>query len=161
MQRPVADLHHRFGAFIADWHIRTIPLALWGFWIFVQWFPGYWKLALDGTRVLDAAWQTLQPVLQQDGVALFGWICFGLYLAYHPLVELAMHGESPGKRMFGITVISIDGARPTARQVLVRNAWRALEFLPFAYAWGALAILRSPDHRRHGDVASGTRVVMR
>lgn len=157
----IADSHHRFGAFIIDWHIRTIPLALWGFWVLFQWFPGYWRSARLGSVGLDVAWQYLLPVLENPGVGVAGWLCFAAYLLYHPVVELAMRGDSPGKRMMGVTVRSLDGERPTVRQILVRNAWRAIEFLPFAYAWGVYAILHSVENARTGDVRSRTRVVMK
>ncbi|HEX6928777.1 MAG TPA: RDD family protein [Gammaproteobacteria bacterium] len=156
-----ADLHNRFGAFAIDWHIRTSPLALWGFWVFFAWFPEYWRAAVDSAPSLAVAWRELQPVLDLPGVAATGWLTVALYLLYHPLLELAMHGDSPGKRMMGIRVVSLDDSRPTARQVLVRNLWRAIEFLPIAWLWGYIAIRRSPENARTGDIMAGTRVVMR
>lgn len=157
----IADLDNRFGAFIIDWHIRTIPIALWGFWLLAEWFPAYWRLGRETGEPLAAAWKALTPLLDRPDVSLTGWLCLLAYLLYHPLVELAMHGDSPGKRMTGITVVSIDGSRPSARQVLVRNLWRAIEFLPVAYLWGMWTMWRSPEHARTGDVRAGTRVVNR
>lgn len=156
-----ADLNHRFGAFIIDWHIRTIPVALWGFALFFRWFPAYWHESRSGNASLQMAWEHLLPLLDRPGVAASGWVCVIVYLLYHPLIELAWHGDSPGKRMMGVRVVSLDGSRPSARQVLIRNLWRAFEFLPLAYAWGMFSIWRSKDNRRTGDVMAGTRVVMR
>ncbi|HEX7046632.1 MAG TPA: RDD family protein [Gammaproteobacteria bacterium] len=157
----VADLHHRFGAFVIDWHIRTSPFALWGFWVFFEWFPGYWNATVNAGPSLATAWRELQLVLDLPGVDVVGWLTVAFYLLYHPLIELAMHGDSFGKRMMGVTVVSLDGSRPTVRQVLVRNLWRAIEFLPFAYLWGMHAIKQSSENARTGDMIAGTRVVMR
>ncbi len=154
-----ADLNNRFGAFIIDWHIRTSPFALWGFWVFFEWFPRYWDATARSGPSLAVAWRELQPVLDLPGVAVTGWLTIAFYFLYHPLVELAMHGDSFGKRMMGITVVSLDGSRPNARQVLVRNLWRAIEFLPFAWLWGWTAIRRSNENARTGDIMAGTRVV--
>lgn len=155
------DLHHRFGAFVIDWHIRTSPFALWGFWVFFEWFPDYWNATVSSGPSLVTAWRELQPVFDLPGVAVTGWLTVAFYLLYHPLIELAMHGDSFGKRMMGVTVVSLDGSRPNTRQVLIRNFWRAIEFLPFAYLWGMFAIRRSDENARTGDVMAGTRVVMR
>lgn len=157
--RNIADVHSRFAAFVIDWHIRTIPIALWGFRVLAGWFGPYWRMSSEGHAPLDAAWNALLPVLEQPGVAATGWLCVLAYLLYHPAVELAMHGDSPGKRMTGIRVVSLDGSPPSSRQVLVRNLWRALEFLPVAYLLGMWAIWRSPENARIGDVRAGTRVI--
>lgn len=155
-----ADFHNRFGAFMVDWHIRTTPIALWGLWLFADWFSGYWRLAVKTGSPLHAAWEALLPVLDKPDVAFVGWLCVIAYLLYHPLFELAMHGDSPGKRMMGISVVTLDGKKPTAWQVLLRNFWRAVEFLPVAYLWGMTAMLRSPENARTGDRHAGTRVVL-
>lgn len=161
MQNPrIADVHHRFGAFLIDWHIRTIPVALWGFWVFLLWYPEFWKVVRMGVLDFDIAWRLLQPILGRPDIALAGWLSAAAYLLYHPVVELLMQGDSPGKRMMHITVRTTTGQVPSARRVLLRNVWRAIEFLPFAYLWGAYAILSSPENARTGDVRSGTRVVM-
>lgn len=157
-----ADLHSRFGAFVIDWHIRTSPFALWGFWVYFKWFPEFRRaVQVSADPGLALAWEALQPVMALPGIAATGWMTVAFYFLYHPLVELAMHGDSPGKRMMGITVVSTDNRRPRARQVLVRNLWRAIEFLPFAYLWGILAMRRSPENARTGDIAAGTRVIVR
>jgi len=158
--RQIADIHNRFGAFLIDWHIRTIPVALWGFWIFFKWFPDYWTASLRGTPGLDTAWQLLEPVLQQDAIMLTGVLSLIPYLLYHPVVELIMNGNTPGKRMMRISVVTLEGNPPSPRQILVRNLWRAIEFLPIGYLWGMLAILHSPQNARTGDIRAGTRVVV-
>ena len=155
----IADRHHRFGAFVIDWHIRTIPIALWGFWLFFKWFPLLLQSTAGGRPALADLWQLFLPLLDDPGVAMLGWLSVAAYLLYHPLFELAMHGNTPGKRMMGIRVVGLDGGAPSVRQVLVRAVWREIEFLPVAYLWGMLAIWRSPENARTGDVIADTRVV--
>lgn len=156
----IADVHHRFGAFLIDWHIRTIPIALWGFWVFLLWYPAFWSFARAGVLDLDIAWRLLQPILARTDIAVAGWLSVVVYLLYHPVVELFMQGDSPGKRMMHVTVRTLANEKPDSRQILLRNVWRAIEFLPFAWLWGAYAILNSPENARTGDVRTGTRVVM-
>lgn len=159
--RKIADYHNRFSAFLIDWHIRTIPIALWGFWVFFEWFPRLWQAAPRGTQVFTVAWQLLQPILHRPEVCWAGLLGLLVYLLYHPVIELLMHGDSPGKRMMHVQVITLQGTPPSARQVLVRNLWRAIEFLPFTYLWGCLAIMRSDENARSGDRLAETRVVMK
>lgn len=155
-----ADLHHRFGAFIIDWHIRTIPLALWGFWVFFLWFPGFQETVRNGTVGFASAWQLLASIIERGDVASIGWLCLLAYLLYHPVFELAMHGDSPGKRMMNITVRTLADDPPGKRQIILRNLWRAVEFLPIAYLLGVVMIVRSADNARIGDARTHTRVVM-
>jgi uncharacterized RDD family membrane protein YckC len=63
---------------------------------------------------------------------------------------------SPGKRLFGLRVIRLDGGRITPLDSFVRNLplvlppWSFLECVP---------ALRREDGRRSGDRMAGTRVV--
>jgi uncharacterized RDD family membrane protein YckC len=63
---------------------------------------------------------------------------------------------SPGKKLFGLRVIRVDGGRVTPLDSFVRNLplalppWNFLECVP---------VLRRPDRRRSGDRMAGTRVV--
>jgi hypothetical protein len=58
-----------------------------------------------------------------------------------------------------IRVIRDDGTPVTANEVLVRNLLRVVDFLPFAYALGALVMFPNPLCKRLGDLAAGTIVV--
>lgn len=156
-----ADMHHRMAAFVIDWHIRTIPIALWGLWLFSMWFPEFHAAAAHRhDAILPLAWELLAPKLGQPAIAWSAVAALVAYFIYHPVVELVMHGDSPGKRMTGISVRTLQGETPAVPAILLRNAWRAIEFLPFGYLSGLLFMLRSPQHARPGDRAAGTRVVM-
>lgn len=149
-----ADIDTRLGAFIIDWHIRTSPFAIWGFFVLAQVFP---QLIANAPLPAAESWAMMVETACRYPVS--GWLTVMFYFLYHPLCELLMHGDSIGKRWMHIRVVDISGKRPTSKQILLRNFWRAIEFLPVAWLWGYVAILRSNENARHGDIASGTRVV--
>ena len=155
-------MHHRLAAFVIDWHIRTIPLGAWGLYLFTKWYPPFFAAALrNQDNLLALALNLLLPPLNDTFIAWSGIAALVFYLLYHPLIELLMHGDSPGKRMSGISVRTLEDKAPGPRAILWRNLWRAIEFLPVAYLLGFLVMLRSPEHARLGDRAARTRVVMR
>lgn len=156
----IASLFDRAVAFIIDWHIRVIPLAIWGFTIFILAYPPLFEQATHGNIDWSWWWQTeIIARLQQDFFVTSGWVSVVVYFIYHPLVEWLMRGNSPGKLSMELRVVDLSGHPPSTRQVMIRNLWRVIEFLPIAYAWGWYAMAQSPEHRRPGDVAAGTRVV--
>ena len=59
-----------------------------------------------------------------------------IYFLYHPVLELAMRGRTPGKRSAGIHVVTRDGSAPSAGALLVRNVFRLIDSLPVAYGVG-------------------------
>lgn len=77
-----------------------------------------------------------------------------------PLVlELALGGRTPGKRVLGLRVVAATGERADPVALLTRNLLRPLDLLPGSYAVGALAVLATPRAQRLGDLAAGTAVV--
>ncbi|WP_157944537.1 RDD family protein [Mangrovicella endophytica] len=94
------------------------------------------------------------------------------------LFELLMNGRTPGKRLLGIRVVSLDGTGLTTHQVVVRNLLKEVEVLvpiqvlpavfvgsPLAFvvlAWTIAVVVvvwRSRAHQRIGDFAANTVVV--
>ena len=73
--------------------------------------------------------------------------------------EAQMGGQTPGKRFFGIAVLNDDGTPLRWPGALTRNLLRAVDFLPFFYAFGLIAMLLNRDFKRLGDLAAGTVVV--
>ena len=53
-----------------------------------------------------------------------------IYLLYHPLVELAMRGRTPGKRMAGVRIVNRQGGTPSSLAILIRNGFRLIDCLP-------------------------------
>jgi uncharacterized RDD family membrane protein YckC len=94
----------------------------------------------------------------------FGW---GLWLIliflvewFYPLLfELYRDGATPGKRALGIHVLQENGTPLTGAGAIIRNLLRAVDFLPFFYGFGLLAMLTNRRFQRLGDLAAATVVV--
>jgi uncharacterized RDD family membrane protein YckC len=73
--------------------------------------------------------------------------------------EAYWRGQTPGKRAMGLAVLNDDGTPVRWAAALTRNLLRAVDFLPFLYGFGLLAMLSNRDFKRLGDLAAGTVVV--
>lgn len=93
------------------------------------------------------------------GFALIILGIFVLDFSYFVFFELYFAGQSPGKRAFGIRVISARGQRLRFADVLVRNTLRPVDMLPFAMTAGGITALIDRYHRRLGDLVADTIVV--
>ena len=83
----------------------------------------------------------------------------GLTFLYYWGTE-ASSGQTLGKRVLGLKVVSADGGPPTGRAIVVRNIVRFVDALPFLYIAGAIAVFATGERRqRLGDLAAKTRVV--
>jgi uncharacterized RDD family membrane protein YckC len=69
-----------------------------------------------------------------------------LVFAYYAALEL-LWGQTLGKRLFRIRVISRRGDKPSAIAIAARTLFRAIDFLPLLYVLGLIAIVAS----RRGD----------
>ena len=67
-------------------------------------------------------------------------------------------GQTVGKWLFGVIVVSRDGSPITFRQSLARNLLRAIDGI-LNYAVGLVVMLVSQDRQRIGDHVAGTLVV--
>ena len=91
--------------------------------------------------------------------ALGSIIVFVLFWGYYIVCEVTTNGQSFGKRALGLRVIK-DGGYPIGfADSAVRNLVRVVDFLPFFYGAGLLAMLITKDWQRLGDLAAGTLVV--
>jgi uncharacterized RDD family membrane protein YckC len=91
-----------------------------------------------------------------------GWVIFfELFIAwlYFVLLEWLWNGQTIGKRIFGLRVISEDGEPARFVAVIVRNLVRVVDFLPLFYGLGLVTLIASPRSQRLGDYAGGTFVV--
>jgi uncharacterized RDD family membrane protein YckC len=131
-------------AFVVDWHIRLLGALAW----FVA-----GTLFLYGSLVIN-----LQA---PDTVYTFGVILpvTAIYFLYHPIIELLMSGRTPGKRIAGVRVVRTDGAIPGIGEILIRNVFRLIDCLPFAYCVGLTVTIVSKNSLRIGDMAAGTLLV--
>ena len=86
-------------------------------------------------------------------------LTLSLIWAYFILLEWLWNGQTLGKRVYGLRVITEDGSPAPFTAVLVRNLLRLVDFLPAFYGVGVLVIILSPKSQRLGDLAAGTYVV--
>ena len=84
---------------------------------------------------------------------------FAATVVYHALFE-SVSGNTVGKRMLGLHVVSMDGSPIRFRQGLIRSVAFFVDAL-FLAAVAALAMHESPVKQRVGDKWADTRVVKR
>jgi uncharacterized RDD family membrane protein YckC len=144
---PIAGPGSRSYAFVIDWHIRVV-LAL-------AWFVAVMLLEFGGLRFhLERGKPSLSLLLL---VFLPPAV---IYFFYHPVLELLMRGQSPGKRMAGVRVVTVNGGTPGVGAVLIRNIFRLIDCLPMLYFVGLATALLSAQRVRIGDMAAGTLLVI-
>ncbi|MFV0524552.1 MAG: RDD family protein, partial [Acidimicrobiales bacterium] len=88
-------------------------------------------------------------------------VSIGAIILLYPMLE-GRAGTTPGKKMVGLRVITVDGGPITYRQALIRSATALVEIytLPPGGALALTSALLSPRSQRIGDVAAGTLVVV-
>ena len=80
-------------------------------------------------------------------------------VAYYVVCEVSTAGRSPGKLIFGLRVVDLQGVPVGVGDSLVRNLIRILDFLPLLYGIGVVTMFAGGRSRRLGDLAAGTVVV--
>ncbi len=135
-------------AFLIDWHIR-LALA-------VGWYGAAALLHnLPSGRISLAA--PIEPATSWFLAVLTP--AAAIYMLYHPVLELALRGRTPGKRLAGMRLLTLAGDTPDPGALLLRNLFRLLDSLPAFYAVGLTATLLTRNQVRIGDLAAGTVLV--
>lgn len=138
-QSAPAGLGSRAFAFLIDWHIRFVAAAAW------------FAVALLLGPALDAGIEEFWLTMVLPAALI--------YLLYHPVLEIATRGSSPGKRWVGLRIVAADGSPPGVGALLLRNVLRVVDSLPVFYGLGLAVMLCRRDQLRVGDLVAGTRVV--
>ena len=86
-------------------------------------------------------------------------LAFFLYYGYFAAFESLWGGQTPGKRVVGLRVISVTGQPITTFDALLRNLLRIVDQMPGIYAVGLLSIFFTSRNQRLGDLVAGTVVV--
>jgi uncharacterized RDD family membrane protein YckC len=142
---PVAGPGARSFAFVVDWHIRII--------LFIAWY-------VVAALIYNGAWSLTAPVDASAG--WFGFVVLpgaAIYFLYHFVLEIAMRGRTPGKRVAGVRLVTRDGAVPAVPALLTRNVFRLVDSFPALYGIGLVMTVVTKDHVRIGDLAAGTLLV--
>ena len=92
-------------------------------------------------------------------VAVLVIVAFLLFYGYFAGFEAFWHGQTPGKRLIGLRVLSVTGRPARIDEAILRNLLRVIDQLPGVYAIGIVTMLVSSRNQRLGDLAAGTVVV--
>ncbi len=93
-------------------------------------------------------------------IALYILLLVFLPLLYFVLFEGLWNGQTPGKRLIKLRVVSQSGQSISFFSALARNIVRIVDFLPTGYLIGMICILLTKREQRLGDLAAGTVVIM-
>lgn len=152
-QYEVVGPFRRLPAFILDLSIRAVIVLMAGFAMaMLGWFVGS-----GGIAVMLVLWFVLE------------WFYGGIFETY-------MNGQTPGKRIMGIRVVSIGGHPINGVQAVMRNILRGVDMMPIiplsainenmgmlsipTFAIGLVCQMCNPRFQRLGDIACGTMVVV-
>jgi uncharacterized RDD family membrane protein YckC len=103
------------------------------------------------------------------GIGVWLLIAFATSWFYFGLFETFWNGQTPGKRMMGLRVLSVTGQPINAMQAILRNILRAVDGMPVLgsmaisipmYMVGILAAASNSRYQRLGDLAAGTMVAV-
>lgn len=133
-------------AFVVDWHIRSI--------LFTAWY-------VVAALIYNRSWSLVPPPDGPD-TAWFIYVVApsaALYFLYHYVLEVLMHGRTPGKRMAGVRIVTREGNPPSVGALLTRNVFRIVDSFPVLYGVGLAMAFLTRDHVRIGDLAAGTVLV--
>ena len=102
------------------------------------------------------------------GMLLVSW--FVLSWFYGGLFETYWNGQTPGKRLVRLRVLSVDGRPINAMQAILRNVLRDVDAWPYfgygsavgvpLYMLGLVTMTANNRYQRLGDLACGTIVVV-
>lgn len=132
IEYPIASLGDRIWAFIIDAVILT------GYNVLCYFVLDQWQLHSVTANLL---------------------IVFLPFFLYHPLFEIFMDGQTPGKRQMRIKVVSIEGASPTIGSYLLRWLFRLIEVFLMRGAVAIVTIAMNGKGQRLGDIVAHTTVV--
>ena len=95
-------------------------------------------------------------VIGSIGGAILLLAGFAVWTGYFILFEGLRRGQTPGKRIVGIRVVSDTGNAVSLGAAAARNLLRLADFLPPPYLIGALLVALHPRGKRLGDMVAGT-----
>jgi uncharacterized RDD family membrane protein YckC len=143
-------------------------------------FPAYLMDLAIRFGILIVLWMALGFLAGVGGgpfAAAFGLIAmFLLEWFYGGIFETYMNGQTPGKRVMGIRVLTVDGEPINGLQAVLRNILRTVDLYPMlslemfgapaplyvipTYMAGLLTMAMNRRFQRLGDLVCGTMVVI-
>lgn len=146
MTLKVAGPGTRSYAFIIDWHVRVLAVLAW---------------ALAGVLLRQEVPAAAGGKVASNPIMIALMVGAGLtYFLYHPVLELTMRGRTPGKRIAGARIVTVEGEMPGTGALLLRNLFRLIDSLPALYLVGLVCCLVTRQRVRIGDMTAGTVLVL-
>ncbi len=128
--------------------------------------PRFLAYLLDGLLwalvfffIVASSWLIKFPSSEQWVTGLVFGGLFLLYALYDLICEVFFNGQSIGKRVMKIKVISLDGARPTIGQYILRWLFRIVDMSVTSGLGALVSVAASEKKQRIGDMVAGTTVV--
>ena len=106
-------------------------------------------IAFSSTVLHNNAW----------GLSIFILVWLALMVFYDIVCEIFFNGQSIGKKMIKIKVISKNGERPTVGQYLMRWFFRIIDFGVSLGSVAVVSVAISDNRQRLGDMVAGTLVI--
>jgi len=118
---------------------------------------GFAILAIITVVVMGAA----QMAMSGSAAMVILFIFIAVFVFYDLVCEITMDGQTFGKKILKIKVISIDGTQPTFGQYIFRWLFRMIDF-GFPFGWGVVALVSvaiTKNHQRLGDLLAKTTLI--
>jgi uncharacterized RDD family membrane protein YckC len=97
--------------------------------------------------------------LSQAGIIVFAVLLGATYVFYDLLFEVFFNGQSIGKRVMKIRVISLEGSRPRFSQFLLRWLFRIVDFTLTGGLCALISAAVTNNGQRVGDLVAGTALI--
>ncbi|SOD20218.1 RDD family protein [Pedobacter xixiisoli] len=135
---PVAGLGERVAAYLLDFAM----------------FMVIYFFALIALAVMGIAGS-----FENTTIVIFVIIYAVCYVFYDLLCEVAFNGQSLGKKLLKIKVVSLDGGQASIGQYFIRWVFRIVDFTLTANLLGFLSVAVSQNKQRIGDLVAGTTLI--
>ncbi|TKC12318.1 RDD family protein [Pedobacter polaris] len=134
---PVAGLGERVGARLIDFGLFVAV-----FLVFLILFSVMGIIASGGIVI------TIMLIIYGVGFVFYDLLC-----------EIFMNGQSIGKRLLKIKVISLDGSQPTIGQYFIRWIFRIVDFTLTQWLGALICVAVTDNKQRIGDIVAGTTLI--
>lgn len=135
---PVAGLGERVAAYLIDFAMFLII-----------YFVAIISLAIIG----------IESNLKNSSIVIMVIIFAVCYVFYDFLCEVLFNGQSLGKKLLKIKVVSLDGGQASIGQYFIRWIFRIADFTLTANLLGFISVAVSEKKQRIGDLVAGTTLI--
>ena len=97
--------------------------------------------------------------LAESSPLVFSLMVFPIFIFYHLVSELAMNGQTWGKKIMKIKVVKMDGTEGDFVSYLIRWVFRIIDIWFLFGAVSTIVIIMNGKGQRIGDIAAHTTVI--